>query len=82
MAGRAEAALLRTAEKDQSLDEGLSRAWTKLTPPPTLEETRVVGWHIANLEFANATPLRALSLKQWDQVRSGASGAPVARPGH
>lgn len=27
----------------------------------------VMSWHFANLEFANAAPLTALSLKHWDQ---------------
>ena len=30
-------------------------------------ERRVLDWHFANLEFANAAPLRALSLRTWDQ---------------
>ena len=28
---------------------------------------KVIDWHFANLEFANATPLSNLSLKHWDQ---------------
>ena len=27
----------------------------------------IMSWHFANLEFANAAPLTALSLKHWDQ---------------
>ncbi len=30
-------------------------------------ERRVLDWHFANLEFANAAPLRSLSLRTWDQ---------------
>ena len=30
-------------------------------------ERRLLDWHFANLEFANAAPLRALSLRTWDQ---------------
>lgn len=28
---------------------------------------QIMSWHFANLEFANAAPLNALSLKHWDQ---------------
>ncbi|ODQ55534.1 hypothetical protein SAICODRAFT_33540 [Saitoella complicata NRRL Y-17804] len=35
----------------------------KLTP----EDMRMVNWHYANLEYANAANLRKLSLKHWDQ---------------
>lgn len=53
-------------------------------------DRRVLDWHFANLEFANATPLNNLSLKHWDQdddfgfsgshltVRNGYSCVPVA----
>ena len=30
-------------------------------------DRQILDWHFANLEFANATPLTALSLKHWDQ---------------
>lgn len=30
-------------------------------------DRQILDWHFANLEFANATPLSALSLKHWDQ---------------
>ena len=30
-------------------------------------DRQVLDWHLANLEFANATPLSNLSLKHWDQ---------------
>lgn len=33
----------------------------------TPQERHVLDWHCANLEFANAAPLSALSLKHWDQ---------------
>ncbi|KAK6170755.1 hypothetical protein SNE40_019068 [Patella caerulea] len=53
-------------------------------------DRQILDWHFANLEFANATPLTALSLKHWDQdddfefsgshltVRNGYSCVPVA----
>ena len=31
------------------------------------EDRNILDWHVANLEFANATPLNTLSLSQWDQ---------------
>jgi hypothetical protein len=54
---------------DQSIDQGLSHVWAQHTPPPSVALARTVGWHIANLEFANAAPLHAVSLLQWDQAR-------------
>ncbi len=30
-------------------------------------ERRLLDWHFANLEFANAAPLSLLSLRTWDQ---------------
>lgn len=30
-------------------------------------DRQILDWHFANLEFANATPLHNLSLKNWDQ---------------
>ncbi|CAF4270899.1 unnamed protein product [Rotaria socialis] len=63
-------------------------------PPPRLylsvTDRRILDWHMANLEFANAAPLNCLSLKFWDQddeyeftgchltVRNGYSNLPVA----
>lgn len=53
-------------------------------------DRQILDWHFANLEFANATPLTALSLKHWDQdddfefngshmtVRNGYSCLPAA----
>lgn len=42
-------------------------------PPPRLYmnhfERRLMDWHIANLEYANATSINDLSMKNWDQVR-------------
>lgn len=32
-----------------------------------LLDRRILDWHIANLEYANATWLNNLSLKHWDQ---------------
>jgi len=31
------------------------------------KDRQLFDWHCANLEFANATPLESLSLRQWDQ---------------
>lgn len=38
----------------------------------SVADRRILDWHMANLEFANAAPLSCLSLKYWDQgtVRS------------
>ncbi|CAF4611182.1 unnamed protein product, partial [Rotaria sp. Silwood2] len=63
-------------------------------PPPRLylsvADRRILDWHMANLEFANAAPLNCLSLKYWDQddeyeftgchltVRNGYSILPLA----
>ena len=33
----------------------------------SLRDRQILDWHLANLEFANATPLSQLSLKHWDQ---------------
>ena len=30
-------------------------------------DRQILDWHFANLEFANASPLNALSLRHWDQ---------------
>jgi lysine-specific histone demethylase 1 len=39
--------------------------------PPTMYmsavDRQLLNWHFANLEFANAAPLKSLSLKHWDQ---------------
>ena len=32
------------------------------------KDRQLLDWHLANLEFANATPLGKLSLKHWNQV--------------
>ena len=36
-------------------------------PEASVLERRLLDWHFANLEFANAAPLRTLSLRTWDQ---------------
>ena len=50
--------------------ERLIQTSTK-TPPPkdylTAEGRAIIGWHEANLEFANANHLNCLSLQHWDQ---------------
>ena len=33
----------------------------------TPRDRQILDWHFANLEFANASPLNALSLRHWDQ---------------
>lgn len=33
----------------------------------SVADRRILDWHMANLEFANAAPLNCLSLKYWDQ---------------
>eukprot|EP00117_Sycon_ciliatum_P042597 scpid45307/ scgid0286/ Lysine-specific histone demethylase 1A; BRAF35-HDAC complex protein BHC110; Flavin-containing amine oxidase domain-containing protein 2 len=33
----------------------------------SIRDRQILDWHIANLEFANATPLSTVSLKYWDQ---------------
>jgi lysine-specific histone demethylase 1 len=33
----------------------------------SVADRRILDWHMANLEFANAAPLNCLSLKNWDQ---------------
>ena len=33
----------------------------------TTKDRQILDWHFANLEFANATSLKNLSLKHWDQ---------------
>ena len=36
-------------------------------PPLLPRERRVFNWHVSNLEYANATNLKNLSLQHWDQ---------------
>ncbi|XP_048577779.1 lysine-specific histone demethylase 1A isoform X2 [Nematostella vectensis] len=79
-------------EKQQMLDERLEEL--ENNPPSDVylssRDRQILDWHFANLEFANATPLTALSLKHWDQdddfefsgshmtVRNGYSCLPAA----
>ncbi|CAG0897457.1 unnamed protein product [Cyprideis torosa] len=54
------------------------------------KDRQILDWHIANLEFANASPLSKISLTEWDQddefelegehlfVRNGFSNIPLA----
>ena len=35
-----------------------------------MADRRILDWHMANLEFANAAPLNCLSLKYWDQGKA------------
>lgn len=43
----------------------------EMNPPSDVylspSDRQILDWHFANLEFANATPLKNLSLKHWDQ---------------
>ncbi|KAK3739031.1 hypothetical protein QZH41_010497 [Actinostola sp. cb2023] len=80
------------AEEQQRLDEKLEEL--ENNPPSDVylssRDRQILDWHFANLEFANATPLTALSLKHWDQdddfefsgshmtVRNGYSCLPAA----
>lgn len=80
------------AEEQHKLEEKLDEV--EDNPPSdvylSLRDRQILDWHFANLEFANATPLTALSLKHWDQdddfefsgshmtVRNGYSCAPAA----
>ncbi|KAG5673257.1 hypothetical protein PVAND_003320 [Polypedilum vanderplanki] len=55
-------------KRNQELDAKLK----ELDEPPSdvylsSEDRAILDWHLANLEFANATPLQNLSLKHWDQ---------------
>ena len=36
----------------------------------SLSQRSVIDWHIANLEYANATTIDKLDAAQWDQVRT------------
>lgn len=70
------------------------REYENGTPPSEIylssQDRQILDWHFANLEFANATPLKELSLKHWDQdddfefighhttVLNGYSSVPIA----
>lgn len=47
------------------MDEGVRQYQRML--PLTPKDMRLMNWHYANLEYANATNLNALSLSGWDQ---------------
>jgi lysine-specific histone demethylase 1 len=47
------------------MDEGVSQYQRML--PLTPKDMRLMNWHYANLEYANATNLNGLSLSGWDQ---------------
>ncbi|CAG0916513.1 unnamed protein product [Notodromas monacha] len=82
----------RLQMKKQVLETRLERLETN--PPPDVylspNDRKILDWHFANLEFANACPLSELSLKHWDQdddfefigshlsVINGYSSIPVA----
>lgn len=79
-------------EEQKEIEEKLQDL--EASPPSDVylspRDRQILDWHFANLEFANATPLSALSLKHWDQdddfeftgshlaVRNGYSCLPVA----
>jgi hypothetical protein len=57
----------------------------KDNPEATVLERQLLDWHFANLEFANAAPLRTLSLRTWDQddpheMQGAHTFLPGARP--
>ncbi|XP_022649589.1 lysine-specific histone demethylase 1A-like isoform X1 [Varroa jacobsoni] len=80
------------AEQQKELEDKLLEL--EGSPPSDVylssSDRRVLDWHFANLEFANATPLNNLSLRHWDQdddfgfsgshltVRNGYSCVPMA----
>ena len=47
------------------MDEGIKRYQSIL--PLTCKDLRLMNWHLANLEYANATNVGNLSLSRWDQ---------------
>ena len=47
------------------LDEGIRQYQRML--PMTPKDMRLINWHMANLEYANAARARELSLSSWDQ---------------
>ncbi|KAK9453869.1 flavin-containing amine oxidoreductase-domain containing protein [Dipodascopsis uninucleata] len=49
----------------QTMDEQLKIVQTFADLSP--QDLRLLNWHYANLEYANATPLKNLSLGSWDQ---------------
>ena len=59
--------ILGKAADHVSLGHALEVFWadTKLTVRE--QERRLVNWHFANLEFANASRLNQISLRGWDQ---------------
>ncbi|XP_055337199.1 lysine-specific histone demethylase 1A-like [Paramacrobiotus metropolitanus] len=68
--------MLITADKLADLNEKLKMLDSKIklavkNQPPTryldTEGRAIIGWHEANLEFANANHLDCLSLQHWDQ---------------
>ncbi|XP_059613412.1 possible lysine-specific histone demethylase 1-like [Phlebotomus argentipes] len=86
----------REVERLRAVQEDLKVRLKELemNPPSDVylspEDRQILDWHMANLEFANATPLNNLSLKHWDQdddfefignhmtVKNGYSYAPIA----
>lgn len=84
--------LERHREEQQDIEQKMREL---LANPPadvylSATDRQILDWHFANLEFANATPLKNLSLKHWDQdddfefignhttVKNGYSCVPIA----
>lgn len=59
------ASMSRTQTLGAVMDEGVRQYQRML--PLTPKDMRLVNWHFANLEYANATNVRNLSLSGWDQ---------------
>lgn len=59
------ASMSRTQTLGTVMDEGVRQYQRML--PLTPKDMRLLNWHFANLEYANATNVRNLSLSGWDQ---------------
>lgn len=59
------ASMSRTQTLGAVMDEGVKQYQHML--PLTPKDMRLLNWHFANLEYANATNVRNLSLSGWDQ---------------
>lgn len=59
------ASMSRTQTLGAVMDEGVRQYQCML--PLTPKDMRLLNWHFANLEYANATNVRNLSLSGWDQ---------------
>lgn len=55
------------ASRFVSLGKALELAFKEIKMSYTPQHRVLVNWHFANLEFANASALEDLSLRDWDQ---------------